>query len=373
MKKITRILHVAEAAGGVERYLQNLFKFNDNQKIENIVLTSKQYSKHSFKDTVAKHLTISMAHDINLKKDIKTIVNIRKYIKKINPDIVYAHSSKAGALTRIANVGLNYKIIYNPHGWAFNMKFSAKKQQLYRLIEKVLALVTDEIVCISKDEVDSALKKKICKSNKLRLIYNGIDIDQIKNSKGIDKENLNIPKDAFVIGQVGRLSNQKAPDTFVRSAIEIKKRIPNAFFLMIGDGDEAHKINQLIKENNLQDSFLITGWVDNPADYIKVMNVATLLSRWEGFGLVLPEYMIGQVPVVANSVDAIPEIVKDGKTGHLVEVDNPDQVVDKIINIHTQPDESNRIIKNAYQFAKEQFNAKRVAEQVEKLYEVVNA
>lgn len=373
MKKMTRVLHIAEAAGGVERYLQSLFKFNDNNKVENIVLTSQQYSENSFGNDVVKHSIISMTHNIELRKDIQAIVSIRKYIKEVNPDIVYAHSSKAGALTRIASIGLNNKVIYNPHGWSFNMRFSARKRRFYRLIEKFLSSLTDEIVCISKDEVNSALKNKICKSDKLRLIYNGVDIDQIKSSKGIDKESLNIPKDAFVIGQVGRLSNQKAPDTFVKAAIEIKKAIPNAFFLMIGDGDEAHKINRLIKENNLQDSFLITGWVDNPADYVKVMNVGTLLSRWEGFGLVLPEYMIGKIPVVANSVDAIPEIVKDGKTGHLVEVDNPNQVVDKIINIHTQPDESNRIIKNAYQFAKEQFNAKRVAEQINKLYEVVNA
>ena len=79
---------------------------------------------------------------------------------------------------------------------------------------------------------------------------------------------------------------------------------------------------KMIHENGLDNSFFITGWVDSPAAYMKFMDVGTLLSRWEGFGLVLPEYMACGVPIVATDVDAIPCIVIDNKNGYLVNKDD---------------------------------------------------
>lgn len=368
MNKKIRVLHVAEAAGGVERYLQNLFKFNDDAKVENIILTSDHYSQDAFIKTEARHIVIPMIHKISPKEDTKSVKIIRNYIKKLHPDIVYAHSSKAGALARIANIGLKPKLVYNPHGWAFNMRQSSKKQQLYRIVEKTLAPMSDKIVCISQAEIKSALKNKICQSEKLQLIYNGIDIKQIESTKSIHRKDLGIPQDAFVVGQVGRLSKQKSPDIFVKAAAKIKKKIPTAFFLMVGDGDERVQIEQLIKKYNLKDSFKITGWVKNSSEYMKIMNVGTLLSRWEGFGLVLPEYMINKVPVVASSVDAIPEIVKNNETGYLVNVDNPEEVAKKVIDIYFKPEIYSKLVQNAYQFAKDEFSAQRVSNQILKLY-----
>ena len=63
--------------------------------------------------------------------DLKAIKAVRALIKKYNPDIVYAHSSKAGAITRVADIGLKNHCVYNPHGWAFNMRCSAKKKVMY--------------------------------------------------------------------------------------------------------------------------------------------------------------------------------------------------------------------------------------------------
>ena len=109
--------------------------------------------------------------------DIKAIKEVRKLIKKYNPDIVYAHSSKAGAITRIADIGMKNYCIYNPHGWAFNMRCSVKKKVIYTASEKATAPFCDKIICISNAERQSALDKKICKENKLQVIFNGVDVE----------------------------------------------------------------------------------------------------------------------------------------------------------------------------------------------------
>ena len=367
MDKKIRVLHIAEAAGGVERYLETLFKYSKD-KVENILVCSQNYDYEKFKKLADRVIVLKMAHDIQPSSDIKVERTLRRIIKQLKPDIVYAHSSKAGAFARIADLGLNNKVIYNPHGWAFNMQQSAKKKEMYKWVEKISAHFCDKIVCISDAEKESALREKICKPNKLQVIYNGIDLEEIEKATPISKAQLGIPKGAFVIGMVGRLSKQKAPDTFVKAAKLIKEKIPDAFFLMVGDGELRDQVEDLINQYDLGSSFLITGWVDNPTAYMKIMDVGMLLSRWEGFGLVLPEYMACGVPIVATNVDAIPNVAKNGVNGMLVDKDDYHKAADAVDRLFKQPDLTSSLVKTADNIVKTKFDGKRVAQNTELLY-----
>ena len=360
MNKRIRVLHVAEAAGGVERYLQTLFKYSDKEQVENILVCSQNYDYKKMKSLADRVIVLKMAHQINPSSDIKVEKALRRIIKQLKPDIVYAHSSKAGALARIADWGLKNKVIYNPHGWAFNMQQSTKKKEMYKWVEKISAHFCDKIVCISDAEKESALREKICKPSKLQVIYNGIDLEEIKNTISKKRAELNIPEDAFVVGMVGRLSKQKAPDVFVKAAKLIKDKIPNAYFLMVGDGELRDQVEEMIHKFNLDSSFLITGWVDNPTAYMKVMNVGCLLSRWEGFGLVLPEYMACGVPIVATDVDAIPNIIKNGKNGILVDKDDYILTSNVIIKLFNDEQFRYDLIKFEKAVVKQKYSVKRV-------------
>lgn len=366
MESKIRVLHVAEAAGGVERYLETLFKYSKD-KVENILVCSQNYDYEKFKRLADRVIVLKMAHDIQPSSDIKVERTLRRIIKQLKPDIVYAHSSKAGAFARIADLGLNNKVIYNPHGWAFNMQQSAKKKEMYKWVEKISAHFCDKIVCISDAERESALREKICKPSKLQVIYNGIDLEEIEKTVPMSKAQLGIPEDAFVVGMVGRLSKQKAPDTFVKAAKLIKEKIPNAFFLMVGDGELRDQVESLINQYDLGSSFLITGWVDNPTAYMKIMNVGMLLSRWEGFGLVLPEYMACGVPIVATDVDAIPNIVNNGENGLLIKKDNYKSATQKVISLKKNLDMKTIIVNKAKEESRK-YAAKKLILKTYQLY-----
>lgn len=313
-------------------------------------------------------IVLKMAHQINPSSDIKVEKALRRIIKQLKPDIVYAHSSKAGALARIADLGLKNKVIYNPHGWAFNMQQSAKKKEMYKWVEKISAHFCDKIVCISDAEKESALREKICKPSKLQVIYNGVDLEEIKNTVPKTRKELHIPEDAFVVGMVGRLSKQKAPDVFVKAAKLIKQKIPNAYFLMVGDGELRDQIEAMIHKFDLDSSFLITGWVDNPTAYMKVMDVGCLLSRWEGFGLVLPEYMACRVPIVATNVDAIPNIIINDQNGLLIDKDSFQKASCRVIEIYENILLRKRLVYGAYKKVMNQFSAHRLVKQTKTVY-----
>lgn len=360
-KEKIRILHIAQSAGGVDRYIRMLLKYLDKNKFENILVCSQDYNQADYRNLVIEFEQIEMLREISAR-DILAIKKVRKLIKKYSPDIVYAHSSKAGAITRIANIGLNNYCIYNPHGWAFNMKCSAYKKYIYVLIEKVLSIFCERIICISESEKKSALKKHICKENKIQVIYNGIDIEEYDN-KSINKVDLRVSPNAFVVGMVGRISEQKAPDVFIEMAKIIKEKIPNAYFVIVGNGPEELLVREYADKHNLSDSLFISGWVEDPMNYVENFDVACLLSRWEGFGLVLPEYMLVGKPIVATNVDAIPDIIINEYNGLLVEVDNPIEASNAVIRLYNDKMLYDRFVKNGKKEVRQKYNARRVAEQ----------
>lgn len=367
-----RVMHIAQSAGGVEKYIEMLLNNMDGE-YENILVCSYDYSEEFLKSLNIKYERINMVRELNPTKDFKSIREVRKIIKKYNPDIVYTHSSKGGAIGRVANIGLIKTIVYNPHGWAFNMKCGNLKRNIYKYIEKTLSRITTKIIVISEYEKQSALKNKICKEEKIELIFNGIDIagyEKQKNEFHVTREDFNIEKDAFIIGMVGRISTQKAPDAFIEMASRVVKEIPKAFFIIVGDGEERTEIEELIKTKNLQDRVLITGWVKNSLEYINLFDVATLFSRWEGFGLAIAEYMESKKPIVASRVDAIPNLITDN-CGILVDVDNVEEMTASIMKIYNDKDLKENFIENAYKRVREMFDIKRVALEHKKLIDKI--
>lgn len=373
MKKVKkiRVMHVAQAAGGVDRYLQALFKNLNGEIVENILICSNDFEKKDYTNIVSEFKQIDMYREIELLQDLKTVHILRKYIKTYKPDIVYAHSSKAGALTRIANIGLRNKCLYNPHGWAFNMRCSKVKTIMYTFIEKILAVFCNQIICISNAEKQSALNKKICSEKKLKVILNGIDIEEHKKMKEenlVTREMVGIPQKAYVIGMVGRITNQKAPDIFIRVAKKIKDNIPDTYFIIVGDGEQRNEVECFAKKYGFYDSVMITGWVHNPMSYVNLFDVALLLSRWEGFGLVLPEYMLARKPIVATSVDAIPDIITNYENGILTKVDEIDSVCNAVEELYKNPGLREKIIRNGYEVVHRKFDARRVAKEHEVVF-----
>lgn len=371
MKKI-RILHVAQAAGGVDRYIRMLLKYLDKEKFENILVCSQDFHAEDYRGLIGYFEQIEMTRAIG-GNDLKAIKEVRTLIKKYNPDIVYAHSSKAGAIARVADIGLKNHCLYNPHGWAFNMRCSAKKEAMYTAIEKIAAPFCDKIICISDAEKQSALDKKICREDKLQVIFNGVDIEAYENGihGTVKRKDLNIPEDAFVVGMVGRISPQKAPDIFIKMAKHVKDKVSNAHFIIVGNGDQEAEIQKYAKDNNFLDSLHITGWVDNPMSYVELFDVACLLSRWEGFGLVLPEYMMARKPIVASRVDAIPNIICDGENGLLVEMDDVVGASTAVLKLYLNNNLKSKLIDEGLKTVYKKFDVQRMTRETEKLFEEV--
>ena len=239
------------------------------------------------------------------------------------------------------------------------------------LMEKCLSPLTDKIVCISEAEKVSAEREHIANDDKLELIPNGIDVEAVKCAVPKRRMDFGIADDAFVVGMIGRISPQKAPDIFIKSAKLIHDNIKNSAFIIVGDGEEREEVECFARENDL--NLIITGWTDKPYSYLKMFDVAVLLSRWEGFGLAVVEYMAAEKNVVATRTDAIPTLIDDGVDGLLVEVDNPEDVKEKVMWLYNHPNEAKAMRDKALQKVIKRYDISRVVDQhVEMFNKLVN-
>ena len=246
------------------------------------------------------------------------------------------------------------------------MKMSGKNF-IYKIIEKLLSNSTDKIVCISKAEYQSAIANGIDNGDKLRIIENGIDVQAVCNAKPVERRELGIPSDAFVVGMIGRVSPQKAPDIFIKAAQLISEKIPNTYYIIVGSGEEENEIKLYAKKHGL--NLVITGWTDKPYSYLKIFDVAVLLSRWEGFGLAIAEYMAAEKNLVATNVDAIPTIVENGVDGELVNVDSPLEVAEQVYFYYTHPIEAKAMREKAKEKVGKKYDVTRVILQHKELFQ----
>lgn len=358
MKKI-KILHIAQSAGGVANYIQMFLNNIKNEEYENVLVLSEDYKNYKkINNEENKIYYVDMIRNINLLKDFKAIKKIYEIVKRENPDIVYLHSSKAGALGRIALLLTKYKIIYNAHGWYFNADIG-KKRVIYQLIEKILAFRTRKIITISKSEYESALTKHICRKNKLKLIENGIDIEKYDKTeeKGKEiREQLGISKDAIIVGIVGRIDEQKDPITSIAAAEKIIKQNPKIYFVFVGKGSLENEIINYANEKEISKNIIITGWVEDSKPYIEMFDIALLPSKWEGFGLAIVEYMMCKKPIIATRIGGIADILNKNESGFFIEKGNSDDIVKQIKYILEHPQYIEEIVERNYVECKTRFN-----------------
>ena len=324
-----KVLHIAliHGGGGVEAYVKMMLQHTE-ECFENILVCSSDFTRDIGENT--KRYNVDVPREISVKSDLSAVKRIRKIIRQEEPDVIYCHSSMAGAVGRVAAIGLGKKVLYNPHGWAFEMKGSGKKALLFAAIERFLGLFTTKIITISNYEKQRALAKKICSEKKIRVILNGIDL-QLPCKIPFTREELGFNQGDFLVACCGRISRSKDPILFAQVAEKIAKKCSRARFLWIGDGEDRAAFEEKLKACGVDDKTYVTGMIDNPRAYMGLADICVLFSRWEGFGLVLAEYMLMGKPVVATDVGGISEVVENGVSGTLVKERDPALLADKVL------------------------------------------
>lgn len=303
-KKI-RILYIVEAmGGGVFTYLSELCnELVDKYEIF-IAYGIRQETpadiKIYFDARVRFYHVEHFCRELNPVKDVCAIKEIRQIAKKVKPDIIHLHSSKAGAIGRIAFSGKKQKLFYTPHGYSFLMNdCNEYKRLIYKLLESILAKRKCMTICCGEGEYKEA--KKITRN--ASFVNNAINITEIHNLLNQNAEKNN----KFTVFTLGRICRQKNPALFNK----IAEQLPDVSFIWIGDGD----LKDELKMANIE----ITGWKSR-REALQIANQADvflLTSNWEGMPLSILEAMYMKKICVVSDIPGNREIIDDDQNGYL--------------------------------------------------------
>jgi len=265
-----------------------------------------------------------IGREMSFLNDISAFFKIYNIIRKERPQIVHTHTAKAGSIGRlVAKMCGVPVIIHTFHGHVFHSYFSPLKTNFFLTIERLLASLTDKIVTISekqKDEIKQYLRLRT--DSKLALIPLGFDLHKFltdKDESALQRE-LNISKDALVIGIVGRLTAIKDHATFLKAAKEIKARNTGKVikFVIVGGGELKDSLMKLTADLGLKDDVIFTDWRRDIDALYRVMDIAALTSLNEGTPVSVIEALASARPVVVMDVGGVRDIVEDGKSGFIV-------------------------------------------------------
>jgi glycosyltransferase involved in cell wall biosynthesis len=225
---------------------------------------------------------------------------------------------------------------------------------------------------VSYLNAEKGLKDNIAHKAKYITIHSSINLDDFSRpSCDIPalKKHLGIRPDSLLIGTVGRLSPQKNPSDFVRVAAEVKKEIPQTQFVFIGDGLLRAETERLIKELSLSKDVFLPGLRKDVPQLLQCMDVFILTSLWEGLPRVIPQAMAAGLPVVANAVDGVCEVIKEGDNGFLIPPGDVSLMSKRLTQILSDAGLRHRMGRAGRSTAEKEFSLCSMINSLESLYE----
>lgn len=317
-----KVLHIAQTAqGGVGSYLEEIMPLQSERYGRDAVraILPEEHAA-AFSGLSPRWMRNFPGRSGRLISSLRMAARAFTVLREWRPTIVHLHSTFAGLVMRPLLWALPHRprIIYCPHGWAFDRKTGSVQTLVASAAERLLSRMCDAIICVSANDLHRAIALQMPPGS-LRLVRNGIA--DLPTPYAPAPQGNPWPEGARRILFVGRLDRQKGADVLFSAMRALGNR---AFAVVVGssvvgDGELAATAPANVS---------IAGWLSRAqiADLYATAQVLVAPSRWEGLPMVAIEAMRAGLPVVAARVGGLPELVEDGVSGRLVDADDPGQL-----------------------------------------------
>ena len=256
--------------------------------------------------------------------DVRGLIELVTALRRIKPDVVHTHSSKAGILgrlaARLAGVPL---VVHTIHGLPFFSYQNGFVNGVYILAERLAAHWADAIVAVADDMVDQACRARLAPREMFTTVYSGLETRSFFRdaAQGLRmRKELGIPDNAFVIGKVARLAPLKGHEFLLDALDDLMPSHDNLWCLLVGDGALRADIQKRLADSAWGHRVKLAGLVD-PGQVPRMlwaMDVLVHTSLHEGLPRAVVQGLLAGLPVVAFDLDGAREVISSGVTGYLV-------------------------------------------------------
>jgi glycosyltransferase involved in cell wall biosynthesis len=261
-------------------------------------------------------------------------------------------------------------VIFTAHGFPFHEFMHPVLRITLMSLEKCMSRwCTDMVVSVSDADRRYAVDAGVVSAGRITTIQNGIDLRMAFPDVQLARQMLGLDVQARVLGMVGRLSQQKAPQDFLRAAALVVREFPDAIFLVIGDGPLRADLEQLAASLGIADRVRFLGFRSDIPLVMAALDVFVLPSLWEGLPLTILEAMLAAKPVVASAVNGVVEVVQHECTGFLFPPQEVEQLAAHLVTLLRDPSGAQAMGKAGQGRVQEHFCIDRTIARLSELYQ----
>lgn len=247
-----------------------------------------------------------------------------------------------------------------------------KPNPVFRSIINFIYTKLDLSITVSNKNKEALVKNFNLPEDKIKVIYNCVDINHIKNHnkeivRGL-KDKFSINDASIVFGTIGRLDKQKGHQYLINASKDVIEKVPNSVFLFVGRGRLKDQLIQKIEENNINDHFRIVGYQENLPEILALIDIFVLPSISEGFPFSILEAMAARKPVIATNVGGVPEIITNNVNGILVEPMDPDALAKAMIFLAKDKNKRDHIAEMGQKNIIENFSLEKMISRTKEIY-----
>jgi len=328
-----------------------------------------------FWETLKENGVIGYPVDLTSRFNVAIIRYLAIVMKRQKVDIVHSQGGRADFFARIAaKLAKVPKVVSTVAMPVQGYDVSPLRKAVYVTLDRFTERFVDKFIVVSE-----ALRKTLIEGHKIPpekvvRIYNGIELDkydpELYSREKVRRE-LRIGSDVPLVGAIGRLVWQKGFPFFIRSASYVLRAIPNAKFLLVGDGPLRSELEDMIEELGLAENFVLAGFREDIPEVLAALDVLVLSSLKEGLPMILLEGMAMARPVVATQIEGISEVVEHGKTGILVPPEDPQALAEGIIALLRDKDKAWCMGQAGRKRVEEKFSVEEMVRRTQEVYEGV--
>lgn len=325
-----RVLHVVSVpgVGGAQAYVQAVVQGLAQRGYRMAVVCNDEPALVARYAPFAEVFPIPIPYGLSPWGDLQFIVRLLRLLGREPFDVVQTSAAKASLYGRlVARLAGVPAIIFTAHGFPFHDFMHPLLHWVLANLERLMSRwCTDMVVSVSELDRRYAVRAGIVPADRIATIQNGIDLPGAMPDRQTARRALGLDARAKVVGMVGRLSRQKAPEDFLRAAALIAQGFSDAIFLLVGDGPLRSDMERLAAALGIGSRVRFLGFRNDIPLVMGALDVFALASLWEGLPLTILEAMAAGRPVVATAVNGVPEVVEHGRTGFLA----PPRAVEKL-------------------------------------------
>jgi glycosyltransferase involved in cell wall biosynthesis len=316
--------------------------------------------------------------EISPLRDLRAVYHLADLIREARPHILHTHTAKAGTIGRLAARLLGDAgppiVVHTFHGHVLRGYFDPVRSTAFRLLERWLARQSTALIAVSPEVRDDLVSLGVGPAEKFEVVRLGIELDQRVGENGFEaarietRRALGIPDDRFVVGWIGRMTAVKRTGDVLQAVRRLREEGVDAVLCMVGDGPDRDSVEARAHELGIVRDSLFLGYQDEVADYYAAFDALILPSANEGTPVSAIEALAGGRPVVATRVGGVPDVVRDGVDGFLVEPGDVDAMAERLSRLATDAPLRHRMGEAGRASVHERYSVERLLDDVDRLY-----